>query len=201
MGGPIQTLEIQVDAMGDDIEPRFTYHRKALNDLGLGLGLVGVTFQTLQTGLDALDTNIEGQLQTLNETVNGNSTAIDTLDTNIEGQFQTLNETVRGNSTAISTLATSSSDIETRVNYHRMALGDLGLGLWLVGVTIQTLQTSTNDNSTAINTLAKTSFDIETRVNDHRKALGDLGLGLGLVGVTIQMLQTSLEALDTNTLI
>jgi len=102
------------------------------------------------------------------------------------------------NSTAISTLATSFSDIKTRVNYHRMVLGDLGLGLGLVGVTIQTLQTSTNDNSTAINTLAKTSFDIETRVNDHRKALGDLGLGLGVVGVTVQTLQTCLEALDMN---
>jgi methyl-accepting chemotaxis protein len=113
---------------------------KALGDLGLGLGLVGVTVQTLQTSLDALDTNIEGQLQTINEGVNKNSTAI-------------------------STLATSSSDIETRVNYHRMALGDLGLGLWLVGVTIQTLQTSTNDNSTAISTLEKTGNDVETRVN------------------------------------
>jgi len=164
MGGPIQTLEIQVDAMGDDIEPRFTYHRKALNDLGLGLGLVGVTFQTLQTGLDALDTNIEGQLQTLNETVNGNSTAIDTLDTNIEGQFQTLNETVRGNSTAISTLATSSSDIETRVNYHRKVLGDLGLWLGLVGVTVETLQTSL-DAIAAILLPDLTGYALETYVD------------------------------------
>jgi len=102
------------------------------------------------------------------------------------------------NSTAISTLSTSFSDIKTRVNYHRMVLGDLGLGLGLVGVTIQTLQTSTNDNSTTINTLATSSSDIKTRVNDHKKALGDLGLGLWLVGVTVQMLQTSLDALDPN---
>jgi len=122
---------------------------------------------------------------------------LDALDTNIEGQLQTLNEGVN-NSTAISTLATISSDIKTRVNYHRMVLGDLGLGLGLVGVTIQTLQMGTNDDSTAINTLAKTSSDIETRVNDHRKALGDLGLGLGVVGVTVQTLQTCLEALDMN---
>ena len=163
-GGPIQTLEIQVDAMGDDIKTRFTYHRKALNDLGLGLGLVGATVQTLQTGLDALDTNIEGQLQTLNETVNGNSTAIDTLDTNIEGQFQTLNEIVRGKSTAISILATSSSDIETRVNYHRKVLGDLGLWLGLVGVTVETLQTSL-DAIAAILLPDLTGYALETYVD------------------------------------
>jgi hypothetical protein len=107
--------------MGDDIEMRFNYNRKALGDLGLGLGLVGVPVETLQTSIDALDTNIDGQLQTLNEIVSGNSTAINTL---------------------AESSAAMGDDIETRFNYHMKALGDLGLGLGLVGVTVETLQTS-----------------------------------------------------------
>jgi len=58
---------------------RFNYNRKALGDLGLGLGLVGITVKTLQTSIDTLDINIDGQLQTINELVSGNSTAINTL--------------------------------------------------------------------------------------------------------------------------
>jgi len=76
---------------------------------------------------------------------------------------------VNRNSTAIAGLKAGSSvvgdDIERRLNYHRKALGDLGLGLGLVVIKIQTLQTSTNDNSTAISTLEKTGNDVETRVN------------------------------------
>jgi len=66
--------------MGDDIEMRFNYNRKALGDLGLWLGLVGVTVETLQTSIDALGKNIDGQRQTLNEIVSRNSTAINTLE-------------------------------------------------------------------------------------------------------------------------
>jgi len=105
---------------------------KALGDLGFGLGLVGATIQTLQTGLDAFDTNIEGQLQTLNGIVNINRAGLLAATTAAGLLFLRVN----GNSTAIHT-------IETRVNYHRKALGDLGLGLGLVGVTVETLQKST----------------------------------------------------------
>ena len=73
-----------------DIETRVNYHRKALGDLGLGLGLVGVTVLMLQTSLDALDTNIEGQLETLNETVSGNNTAISTFDTRVGGNTSSI---------------------------------------------------------------------------------------------------------------
>jgi len=90
--------------------------------------------------LNALDTYIEGQLQTLNETVSVNSTDISSPDTNVNSQIQTLKAIVSRNSTAISTLAYTSSamgdDIKTRFNYHKNALGDLGLGLGLVGVII-----------------------------------------------------------------
>jgi len=75
---------------------------------------MGVTVEIPQTSIDALDPNLDGQLQTLNETVNRNSIAITTL----------------------------GDDIKTCFNYHRNVLGDLGLGLGLVGVTVQTLQTS-----------------------------------------------------------
>jgi len=192
LDGQLQSLNetvninsIAITTLGDDIKTCFNYHRNVLGDIGLGLGLVGVTVQTLQTSLDALDTNIEGQLQTLNETVNGNSTDINTL-------------------------TETSVDIETRVNYHRKALGDLGLGLGLVGVTVETLQTNLDaldtsiegqlqtlnetvgGNSTAITTL---SDDIDTRFTHHRNALDDLDLGLGLVGVTVETLQTNLNAL------
>jgi len=68
----ISTLAYTSSAMGDDIKTRFNYHKNALGDLGLGL--VGVIIQTLQTSLDLLDTYIEGQLQTLNEDVRVNST-------------------------------------------------------------------------------------------------------------------------------
>jgi len=125
----ISTLAYTSSDVGDDIETRFNYHKNVLGDLGLGLVLVGVIIQTLQTSLDLLDTNIEGQLQTLNEDVSVNSTAISSLDTNVNGQIQTLKAIVSGNSTVISTLAYTSSamgdDIETRFNYHKNALGDL----------------------------------------------------------------------------
>ena len=133
---------------------RFNYNRKALGDLDLGLGLVGVTVETLQMSIDILDINIDGQLQTINEIVSGNSTAINTL---------------------AESSAVMGDDIKTRFNYHVKALGDLGLGLRLVGVTVETLQTSidtldinidgqlqtinelVSGNSTAINTLAESS--------------------------------------------
>jgi len=141
--GQLQTLNdtvtvggnsTDITTLSDDIETRFTYHMKALGDLGLGLGLVGATVQTLQTSLDALDTNIEGQLQTLNDTVGGNSADITTL----------------------------SDDIDTRFTYHMKALGDLGLGLGLVGATIQTLQTGLDALDTNIEGRLQTLNGIET---------------------------------------
>jgi len=60
---------------------------------------------------------------------------------------------------------------------NNKALGDLALGLGLVGATVQTLH---------------------TRVDYHIMALVDLGLGMGLVGVTVETLQTNLDALDSN---
>jgi len=243
----IRTLADTSSAIGDDIETRFNYHKNALGDLGLGLGLVGVTVQTLQTSLDVLDTNIEGQLQALNEDVSVNSTAISSLDTNIEGQLQTLNENVSvnstaissldtnmngqiqtlkaivsGNSTAISTLTETPSatgDIKMRLDYHKNALGDLGLGLGLMGVTVQTLQASLgaldtniegklrtlNDNVTTTSdaiygTDASSSAmgDIEMRLNYHKNALGDLGLGLGLVGSSVENLYFTVGGFKKN---
>jgi hypothetical protein len=123
------------------------YHRKALGDLGLGLGLVGVTIEMLQTNLDALDTNIEGQLQTLNETVGGNSTAITTL----------------------------SDDIDTRFTHHRNALDDLGLGLGLVGVTVETLQTNL-DALAAISLPDLAEYALETYVDGAVAAISLLDL-------------------------
>ena len=123
------------------------YHRKALGDLGLGLGLVGVTIEMLQTNLDALDTNIEGQLQTLNETVGGNSTAITTL----------------------------SDDIDTRFTHHRNALDDLGLGLGLVGVTVETLQTNL-DALVAISLPDLAEYALETYVDGAVAAISLLDL-------------------------
>ena len=141
-------------------ETRFNYHVKALGNIGLGLGLVGVTVETRQTSIGALETNLVDQFQSLQSIVDGNSnsitdlemssssmgvtveiiqTSIDALDTNLDGQLQSLNETVNINSIAITTLG---DDIKTCFNYHRNVLGDLGLGLGLVGVTVQTLQTS-----------------------------------------------------------
>jgi len=210
VGGTVETLQTNLDALGinldtqlqtlneavngnsttittlsDETETRFTQHTEELGDLGSELGLVGGTVETLQTNLDALDINLDTQLQTLNEAVNGNSTTITTL----------------------------SDETETRFTQHTQALGDLGLGLGLVGVTVETLQTNldalginldtqlqtlneaVNKNSTTITTL---SDDTETRFTQHTEALGDLGLGLGSVGVTIETLQTNLDALDTN---
>jgi len=130
-----------------DIKTRVNYHRKALGDLGLGLALVGVTVETLQTNLDALDTNIEGQLQTLNETVGGNSTAITTL----------------------------SDDTDTRFTHHRNALGDLGLGLGLVGVTVETLQTNL-DALAAISLPDLAGYALETYVDGAVAAISLLDL-------------------------
>ena len=156
----INTLAESSATMGDDIEARFNYHVKALGDIGLWLGLVGVTVETLHTSISALEINLDDQFQSLQSIVDGNSnsitdlemssssmgvtveiiqTSIDALDTNLDGQLQSLNETVNINSIAITTLG---DDIKTCFNYHRNVLGDLGLGLGLVGVTVQTLQTS-----------------------------------------------------------
>ena len=58
----IAGLKAGSSVVGDDIEMRLNYHRKALGDLCLGLGLVVVKIQTLQTS------------------TNDNSTAISTLE-------------------------------------------------------------------------------------------------------------------------
>jgi hypothetical protein len=220
----ISTLADTSSAMGDELETRFNHHKNALSDLGLGLGLMGVIVQTLQTSLDALDTNIEGQLQTLNEDVSVNSTAISSLDTNVNGQIQTLKAIVSGNSTAISTLTETPSvtgDIKMRLDYHKNALGDLGLGLGLVGVTVQTLHaslgaldaniegklrtlndifTTTSEAIYGTDTSSSAMGDIEMRLNYHKNALGDLGLGLGLVGSSVENLYFTVGGFKKNRL-
>jgi len=143
---------------------------------------VGVTVETRQTSIGALETNLDDQFQSLQSIVDGNSnsitdlemsssamgvtveilqTSIDALDINLDGQLQTLNETVGGNSTAITTL---SDDIDTRFTHHRNALGDLGLGLGLVGVTIETLQTNL-DALAAISLPDLAGYALETYVD------------------------------------
>jgi len=134
VGVTVETLQTLFDAL--DIETRFTHNLNALVDLSLGLGFVGATIETLQNNLDALYNNIETQLKTVNANVSGNSTAIITLGENTETRFTQYTEALGDLSLGLGLLGT----------HNRNALSDLSLGLGLVGVTVETLQTNVASN-------------------------------------------------------
>ena len=134
-----KTLWTKIDTLGDDTETRFNQHENSLGDLGLRLGLVGITVETLHTNLGALDFRVGDNLRRILE-ITGKG-----------GQIQTLYSLAGGNYTAIQSLSktlgtkidTLGDNTETRFNQHENSLGDLGLGLGLMGVTLETLQVQT----------------------------------------------------------
>jgi len=221
-----KTLWTKIDTLGDDTETRFNQHENSLGDLGLGLGLVGVTVETLHTNLGALDFRVGDNLRRILEI------------TGTGGQIQTLYSLAGNNYTAIQSLSktlwtkidTLGDDTETRFNQHENSLGDLGLGLGLVGVTVETLHTNlgaldfrvgdnlrrileitgtggqiqtlyslAGNNYTAIQSLSKTLWTkIDTLGDDTETRFNQHENSLGDLGLGLGLVGVTVETLHTN---
>jgi len=150
-------------------------------------GVKNITLSELNTTLLHVIPGIDKRITTLDDIVTKNTRKILVV-TGTGGQIQTLFamagdnfDTSASNTERIQTLEREggpAGDTEMRFTQHTEALGDLSLGLGLLGIHNQ-------------NALSDLSLGLGLMGTHNRTALGDLGLGLGLVGVTIETLQTN----------